>query len=115
MIWAQVRGWLLPALRPEDGTEPELLADIIAGRAVLWTGAASAMVTQIVTEASGKCIHAWLAGGDLREIIAMVPGIEAWARTSGCTHATVMGRPGWARALRPQGYRQCGAELKKVL
>lgn len=115
MTWATVRGWILPALKPDDGTEAELLADIIAGRATLWTGARCAMVTQFVTEATGKCVHAWLAGGDLNEIVALVPGIEAFARTGGCTHATVMGRAGWRRKLEPLGYRQCGEELKKVL
>jgi len=115
VTWAAARAWLLPALRPEDGTEGELVAEIVAGRAQLWTGARSAMVTRLLAAPARRCIHAWLAGGDLDEILALVPGMEAWARTQGCTHATVNGRPGWRRALASQGYRQGGGELLKRL
>lgn len=113
MTWARCRGWILPALR--DGTEADLVADIEAGRAQLWPGCVSAVVTQCVVETDSRCLHAWLAGGDLAEIVAMIPGIEAWGRAMGCDHATVTGRRGWTRALRRLGYVRVDAELRKAL
>jgi hypothetical protein len=113
--WDRVRAWLLPALRPQDGSEAELVEEVVTGRAQLWIGERSAMVTQCIPEPAGLCIHAWLAGGDLDEIKAMTSGIEAWARAAGCDYATITGRTGWLRALRPLGYRLDGPELKKVL
>jgi hypothetical protein len=113
--WDRCRAWLLPALLPQDGSETQLLEAIITGQAQLWVGERCAMVTQCVPEPAGLCIHAWLAGGDLEEIKAMVPGIEAWARAAGCDYATITGRTGWLRALQPQGYSVAGSELKKDL
>lgn len=113
MNWDRCRGWLLPALT--DGTEADLLADLAKGRAQLWEGRTAAFVTQCIHEPAGPTLHAWLAGGELRELLAMIPGIEAWGRTQGCERATVTGRPGWRRVLSKFGYRQIGDELVKGL
>lgn len=114
-VWLRCRPWLLPALRREGGDEDDLIADLNAGRAQLWAGERSAMVTQCVGEARGLCLHVWLAGGDLAEILEMKPGIEAWAHAQGCTYVTIDGRPGWVRVLRRHGYALRGAELERRL
>jgi hypothetical protein len=114
-VWNRCRGWILPALRPECASEGELIADLASGRAQLWPGERSAMVTQCVAEARGPCLHVWLAGGELKEILEMKPGVEAWGRAQGCTHVTIDGRPGWARVLRRHGYALRGAELERRL
>lgn len=113
MIWARCRDWLLPAL--EDGTEAELVADLGRGLAQLWAGTRSAMVTQVVDEAAGRALHVWLAGGDLGEILALKPGVEAWGRATGCGYVTINGRRGWDRILRSDGFVRLGHELCKRL
>lgn len=45
-------------------------------------------------------------GGDLGDIIAHVPAIQAYARRVGCEQIDVYGRPGWARELKKHGFRQ---------
>lgn len=110
MSWAHARQFLLPALT--DGSEDDLVDDICRGLAQLWTGRRSAIVTQLVRPSS---IHCWLAGGDLNEIIALMPGLESYGRALGYTFATVDGRKGWDRVLRPYGYLRVGDELQKVL
>lgn len=113
--WERCRAWLLAALEPGCGGEDELVADLRAGRAQLWAGEAAAMVTQCVTDAAGSCLHVWLAGGDLKEILRLRPGIEAWARAQGCRRITIDGRKGWARVLRSRGYSYAGHELERRL
>lgn len=110
MTWGAARRHLLPALI--DGTEDDLVDEISRGLAQLWTGRHAALVTQLVRPAS---IHCWLAGGDLDEILALMPGVESYGRAMGCAFATVDGRRGWARVLRPYGYLPVGSELQKVL
>ncbi|CAN5519994.1 hypothetical protein BH10PSE5_BH10PSE5_34260 [soil metagenome] len=113
--WARYRAWLTPALLPECATEAELLDDILSGRAQLWAGEAAAMVTQRVCEDGVHRLHVWLGGGDLRELLAMRPGIEAWARGQGCKHITIDGRAGWSRVLRRLGYPVVGHQLQRTL
>lgn len=100
----RARGWLLKAVEMEGDPEAELIAKLRAGQAQLWLGEKSAMVTEVTAGPDGRCLHGWLSGGDLTEIISLIPGALAWARTMGCVEATIDGRRGWARALRPLGF-----------
>lgn len=99
------RAWLEPAITIDNETTPDaLLADLIAGRAQLWPGAASCIVTQCVLAPHGPSIHGWLGGGDLADLVSLTPGIEAFGRAMGCEWATIEGRRGWARVYGPFGY-----------
>lgn len=113
--WAACRDWLLAALQPQDGDEAALSADIRSGRAQLWAGEGGAVVTQCVSAQDGRSLHIWLAGGDLAAVLALRPGIEAWARGLGCEAITIEGRAGWARVLRVHGYQPHGAVLRRSL
>lgn len=113
--WAACRDWLLPALRAEDGDEAALCAEIRSGRAQLWAGERAAVVSQCVEAPGGRSLHIWLAGGDLAGVLALQPGIEAWARGLGCAAITIEGRTGWRRVLRAHGYQPHGAILKRSL
>ncbi len=105
--------WLRPAL--VDATVDELIAELASGRAQLWLAEHSALVTELVEQGSDRCLHIWLAGGSLADILGLRPGLEAWARGQGCSHITIDGRPGWIRVLRRHGYRLAGRELKRTL
>lgn len=110
--WARCRTWLLPALT--YNTEAEVQADLLAGRAQLWAGREAAFVTQLAVDEE-PYVLVWLAGGALRELLAMQAGVEAWARGHGAVHAWIQGRKGWARALRKSGFEPHGDGLRKVL
>lgn len=73
------------------------------------------MVTQCVEESNGRCLHVWLAGGDLRDILKLKPGVEAWGRAQGCSHVTLSGRKGWRRVLAPLGFEPVGEDLVRRL
>lgn len=71
------------------------------GRAQFWPLPNAAIVTEIVTyDADVKHIRGWLSGGDIDEIKAALPAIEAWGKKQGCSRAIINGRKGWQRALR---------------
>lgn len=52
-----------------------------------------------------KQLHIFIAGGDMKVIIAAKPDLEEAARKHDCDRVTINGRPGWARALRETGAR----------
>lgn len=110
--WSRCRAWLVPAL--EDVTEPVLLEWLASGRAQLWAGERCAMVTTLLAEDERKIV-AWLTGGDLREVVQLVPGISAWARSQGAQAAWVYGRKGWGRVLEKVGFVAVSGGLRKAL
>lgn len=71
---------------------------VAEGTAALWPGVKSAIVTEIQKYDTEVVLYFWLAGGDLREIKAMVPEIERLcAQHYNCTKAVIKGRRGWER------------------
>lgn len=110
------REWLFPALEiGAENTPEELLGELVSGRAQLWPGEASALVTQLIAGAKGRSIHAWLGGGKLSELIQLRPGVETWGRSMGAEWATIDGRKGWAKVFRRLGYAWDGEVLRKAL
>lgn len=89
-------------------------SEIANGKAQLWPGDGSAIVTKIETHPSGlKTLLYWLAGGELDALLPMTGRIEAWARKMGCTRIEIIGRRGWLRAL--ADYREACTVLVKDL
>lgn len=108
--WTRARGYLLPAM--VEDPEDEVVARLLNGTAQLWLGERCAMVTEVINDP--RTLHVWLAGGDLKEIVSLTPGIAAWGRMMGCTEATINGRRGWARVLKTHGFEGEGV-LRKDL
>ncbi|WP_454760579.1 hypothetical protein [Caulobacter segnis] len=98
--------------RANDGSSiAELESELASGRALLWVGERSALVTTV----HGQDMHIWLGCGDLTELKSLDAGICAHARARGCSALTINGRSGWARALRALGFVPDGDELRKLL
>lgn len=57
----------------------------------------SVIVTSVETYPQAKVLQLWLAGGDLKEILAAEPTIMAWAAKRGCSMLRIAGRRGWVR------------------
>lgn len=99
------RPWLVEALRiDQENTPDELLTELLTGRAMLWPAERGCIVTRCALTERGPEIHAWLGAGELRELVALRPGIEAFGRIMGCAWATINGRKGWRRLYEPFGY-----------
>jgi hypothetical protein len=109
---ASVRGWLEPALDPdEEWTWADVERRLTDNTAQLWLGSGCAMLTELFP----ANIHVWLGGGSLKGLLELRPHVERTARFWGCERATIAGRLGWDRVLRPFGYVRTGDELEKRL
>lgn len=90
---------------------------VLAGKVAFWRSDNAAMITEVRDYPTGaKDIHALIAAGDLSEIINdIAPRAEAWAQQRGCLAAQVESREGWAKALKPSGYRTHQVIVRKEL
>lgn len=109
-------------LSPLEGVERALersgegitLADLQARDDIqVWKNGGALVVTQVRPDPMG--LHFWLAGGRMADVMALREPIEAWARSIGCTEATIEGRSGWTRVMGAHGYRHDGEFLRKAL
>lgn len=106
--WRRCALWIEAALEYGGGTHnlDDVLALVLAGDAQFWSSPNAAAVTEINEYPRFKCLHLWLCGGDMNEILhEMLPKAEAWARSQGCSKTTTAGRIGWGRVMAPLGYR----------
>jgi len=84
--------------------------------AFLFAGKDAAVVAEPQDYPGGaKAMQVLWACGDLAEIVALAPGIEAMARMIGCTKMIVEGQKGWERVLKPQGYEFFSVTVAKEL
>lgn len=114
--WERCKGWIEDGLKDSLFKLSDIEEQLAKGEAVLWPGQKCAIVSEFVTYPNGERLSQVMsAGGDLGEIEAMVPGMEAFARLNGCSQSTVQGRRGWERVLKRQGYEFLSVTLKKAL
>lgn len=116
--WARCGRWLDAALAHAGDTHA--LADVqamaAAGEARLWAGEQAAMVTVLEDDPGERRLLIWLAGGDLTELVERLrPAAERWAIEQGCRRVLIIGRAGWERALRPEGYAPLARIMAKEL
>lgn len=113
--WARCAPWLQAALDagPRTHTLEDVRGCVQRGTAQFWCGRNCAIVTELVTYPQVKTMNFWLAGGDLAELRdELRPLAEAYAKANGARFATIVGRPGWSRAL---GYERVHATCAKEL
>ena len=84
--WARCRPYLQAALEHAGGTHgiDDVARLVGQGRAQFWPGARCAVVTEFYHYPKLRACNFWLLGGDLAELLDMLPAIEAWARGQGC-------------------------------
>lgn len=80
-------------------TVEDIELGVAEGRFQLWPGDESAIVTEVLVTPLRKHLHLFLAGGNLTELKAMLPGLLAWGRQQDCTHSSLIGRFGWQRTF----------------
>jgi hypothetical protein len=108
--------WLAAALEHAGGThgKEDLWKTIENCSAQLHPLRNGAIVTTIQTHPSGlKDANAWLAGGNLGEIVEVIPLLETWLQSEGCKRVTLTGRKGWMKAL--PTYKHTGIIMVKDL
>lgn len=82
----------------------------------IWPGINSVIITEIIVYPRLKDLHFFLAGGDLNELKLMVPFIEKWGQSMGCSRVSLAGRKGWEKTfLKDDGYKPMWFVLCKDL
>ena len=80
-------------------TMDDVVEQIAAGDAQLWTDGESVVVTEIHQTPRKRVLHFWLAAGNLDAVVRLSDQATEWGKTMGCEMATLVGRRGWERAL----------------
>lgn len=114
--WERFRARFEAAM--EDGlyTIEGIERKIGQGKAIFLPGKNAAIVAEKVTYDGGRSVlQALWSVGDLQEIIALSPGLEAMGRIMGCSQMLVEGRKGWEKVLAPLGYKPWSQTLTKDL
>lgn len=110
--WVRCSPWIEAALEHCNGTHRiEDVAQLVLTDpdTAFWPGQRSAIVAQLSRHPRLIQLHLWLCGGDLRELLDMLPTIEAHGVLHGATMFTTGGRlkngkSGWGRVLKSRGY-----------
>lgn len=107
---------IAPSAERSGATVEEVLQSIATGQCIYMEGPGSVMVHQIIRDHEGLSLNAWIVGGDLPEVLSLLPGAEALARGMGCAFTSFgTGRPGWSRVLKAHGYAWNGVEFRKAM
>jgi hypothetical protein len=105
-VWPRVSAGLAVALdRFEEHSIGDALAEILAGRWMLWTCDVGAALTMFATFPRRRVLYVIALSGEgngVEVIAAIKPALDAHAKRHGCAAVQTTGRPGWRRSpLRP--------------
>lgn len=99
LAWEKYRPDLLAAMEHCHGThtEDDVLVRCITGQYKFWDFGKSALVSYPVEYPQFKALNLFIAGGDLFELRAMQPTVEAYAKQCGLKRCVAGGRAGWTK------------------
>lgn len=116
-LWPQACVHLAPALEHARGshTLEHVREAIEIGNAQLWPmGDDGTIVSEVTKTPTGQLgCRLWLAGGNLRALIAAEVVVSEWAAEQGCEFMEIIGRPGWQRVL--PAYERTAVVLRRAL
>jgi hypothetical protein len=114
--WERFRPAFAEAMEGGLYSIDDLEAEVGSGESYFWPGSTAAVIAKVVTYPSGELVMQTLwAVGEMNEVLALAPGIEATARLLGCSSMLVEGRKGWQRVLQPHGYEPWSVTVRKAL
>ncbi len=70
----------------------------------IWPGKNSVMITEFVEYPRMKAMNLLFCGGDYKELEAMLPSFEQFAKHFGCKRIYGGGRKGWLRKIKHLGF-----------
>lgn len=123
-VWGEVQPLIAKVIPYTGGRQNEkTLADALLNRDMqLWVirngeGIKTAFVTQIVNFPTGLKVAEYivLGGEDADAWLALQAEVEEWARAQGCYVMQVVGRPGWEKMLKKNGFKKLTVMLDKDL
>ena len=103
--WLRLRHLLVSAIELQDLYALEDIENGIEnGQFQLWPASESIMITEVVTYPQKRIMNLLFCGGDVEELLAMLPEFERFATYFGCSRLYGGGRKGWQRFLKRHGF-----------
>lgn len=88
-----------------EHTVGDVIREVLHGDAQSWDNGDAWIITRIVDAPQVRSIHFWLATGEKAACVELAEQVIDWARSVGCTRATMLGRAGWTRVLEDSGWK----------
>lgn len=109
--------WLQDALDYGGNTHElhHVAQSIKDGDSQFWPAPNGVIVTKFLHYPNYNILHAWLVGGELGQIIDMIPSLVAYGHSFNCTKLTGCGRAGWVRALKKYGFNGIMTTVSKEI
>ena len=109
------RPWIEAALEHSGGTHTfeDIVDGLRTGHLQFWPAPKGCLITEIVIFPQKKTINVFLGGGELEQLSDMHEDVIKWAKSQGCTAATINGRAGWVRAFKHLGWTPLHTTLVK--
>lgn len=93
----------------------DVMGMILTGRAQLWESEEAVIVSEVHESPRVKAVHLWLATGTIAGVTDLSEVVLEWAKSVGCTSATITGRKGWEKVGAPLGWRPLYSVLGREL
>jgi hypothetical protein len=102
------REFLEPALAYSGGTHEweDIVEGVHSMRMQLWANERGAAITEIIQYPRKKVLNAFLAGGEMDQVLEMIDSAKQWGAGQGCSSITMSGRRGWLRVLGKHGWEE---------
>lgn len=116
--WARCRPWITAALKstPQLETIDDIELKIADGQYQFWAGKNAAAVTEVREYPEARVINLLHAGGDMGSLVnELLPVLYKFGADVGCTRLMILGRKGWERVLKTEGYEHAATVLTKSL
>ena len=109
------RKMLVEALNHSGGSHTfQNIVDAVQNEVMqFWPMEKSCLVTEVINYPNIKCLHIFLAGGDLEEIKSIDSTLEFLCQEIGADYISLSGRRGWIKALADIGYELSHVTLAK--
>ncbi len=110
-VWERWRDQLEDALEKHAHgtyTIEDIEGFVQNGDMVIWPTSKSMALVETFDYPQVKCLHVFMALGELQDIYDQMAHIEDFARFMGCDMVSTNGRVGWARQLKKRGWKQQG-------
>ena len=115
MQLARCKDWIESALEHSGGTHDfwDVVDAIYSGHMQLWPTKKGCLVTEITIFPKKKCLHVFLGGGEIDDLVNQHEKIIKWAKGMGCSSASITGRKGWVRAFKKYGWKESHTTISK--
>lgn len=75
----------------------------------------SVTITEVIGYPQKRVLQVVLAVGELEDVLALIPEMEAFGKKHGCSSMRMFGRKGWSKVLPKIGWKSPGVTYEKAL